>query len=104
MSGTDCPCADIITTIARRSRTASFAVLLIRCSRRPSSMLTGRTNTPDDVPRPPPPSQRGSSLPRNERKINDPTKDPSQATGKLKQPRDSLVNVVGEAAVLRATL
>ncbi|MGW2566020.1 hypothetical protein [Streptomyces sp. NPDC001537] len=50
MSGTDCPCADIITTIARRSRTASFAIRLIRCSRRPSSMLTGRTNTPGRRP------------------------------------------------------
>ncbi|WP_328508278.1 hypothetical protein [Streptomyces sp. NBC_00391] len=45
MSGTDRPLADIITTIARRSLTGSFAVRLIRCSRRPSSKLTGRTNT-----------------------------------------------------------
>lgn len=39
-----------VSKIARRSRTASFAVRLIRCSRRPSSMLTGRTNTPGRRP------------------------------------------------------
>ncbi|UGY94407.1 hypothetical protein [Streptomyces gobiensis] len=50
MSRTAWPCADIITTIARRSRTGSFAVRLIRCNRRPSSMLTGRTNTPGRRP------------------------------------------------------
>jgi hypothetical protein len=28
-----CPCADINTTIARRNRTGSFAVRVIRCNR-----------------------------------------------------------------------
>ncbi|MEB3960542.1 hypothetical protein OKJ48_09825 [Streptomyces kunmingensis] len=44
------PWVDISTTIARRSRTGSFAVRLICCSLRPSSMLTGRTNTPGRRP------------------------------------------------------
>jgi len=34
MSGTLCPCADISTTIARRSFTGSLAVRPIRCSQR----------------------------------------------------------------------
>ncbi|MDX3762010.1 MULTISPECIES: hypothetical protein [Streptomyces] len=54
MSGTDWPWADIITKMARRSFTGSFAVRLIRCSRRPSSMLTGRTNTSERRPTAPP--------------------------------------------------
>jgi hypothetical protein len=33
MSGVGWLCADISTTIARRSFTGSFAVLLIRCNR-----------------------------------------------------------------------
>ncbi|WP_244317794.1 hypothetical protein [Streptomyces chryseus] len=45
MSLTAWPCADISTTMARRDLTGSLAVRLSRCSRRPSSMLTGRTNT-----------------------------------------------------------
>ena len=45
MSGTPCPCADISTTIARRSLTGSRAVRPIRCSRCPSVIVTGRTNT-----------------------------------------------------------
>jgi ankyrin repeat protein len=40
-----CPCADISTTIARRSLTGSLAVRPIRCNRRPSATVTGRTNT-----------------------------------------------------------
>jgi hypothetical protein len=45
MSGALCPCADISTTIARRSFTGSLAVRPIRCNRRPSVIVTGRTNT-----------------------------------------------------------
>lgn len=45
MSGTLWPCADISTTIARRSRTGSRAVRPIRRRRCPSAIVTGRTNT-----------------------------------------------------------
>src|SRR3954452_21978088 len=45
MSETVRPCPDIITTIARRSRTGSLAVRVIRASFRPSSIDSGRTNT-----------------------------------------------------------
>jgi hypothetical protein len=45
MSGTAWPWPDINTTIARRSLTGSFAVRVIRCSFRPSSIDSGRTNT-----------------------------------------------------------
>jgi hypothetical protein len=45
MSRTVWPWPDIITTIARRIRTGSFDVLVIRCSLRPSSMDSDRTNT-----------------------------------------------------------
>ena len=46
------PWADIATTIARRSRSGSFAVRLIRCKRRPSSMLIGRPRCPRSCPTP----------------------------------------------------
>jgi hypothetical protein len=45
MSGTVWPCADISTTIARRSFTGSLAVRPICCKRRPSAIVTGRTKT-----------------------------------------------------------
>src|SRR6516165_1165796 len=45
ISGALCPCADISTTIARRSRTGSLAVRPIRCNRWPSLIDTGRANT-----------------------------------------------------------
>src|SRR5215468_1210747 len=45
ISGALCSCADISTTIARRSLTGSLAVRPIRCNRRPSVIYTGRTNT-----------------------------------------------------------
>lgn len=45
MSGAGCPWADISTTIARRSFTGSFAVLVIRCNLCPSAIDTCRTNT-----------------------------------------------------------
>jgi len=44
-TGTLCTCADISTTIARRSLTGSFAVRPIRWNRRPSVNVTRRTNT-----------------------------------------------------------
>jgi hypothetical protein len=50
MSGTVCPRAGISTTIARRSFTGSLAVRPIRCSRCPSVIVTGRTNTSDRRP------------------------------------------------------
>jgi hypothetical protein len=45
MSGTGQPCAEANTIIARRSRTRSLAVRLICCSRCPSAIDNGRTNT-----------------------------------------------------------
>ena len=45
MSRTVWPCPDIITTIARRSRTGSFDVRVIFWILRPSSIDSGRTNT-----------------------------------------------------------
>jgi hypothetical protein len=45
MSGAGWPCADISTTIDRRSFTGSFAVRPIRRSRCPSAIEIGRTNT-----------------------------------------------------------
>lgn len=45
ISGTGQPCADANTIIARRNRTRSLAVRLIRCNRCPSDIVNGRTNT-----------------------------------------------------------
>ena len=50
MSFTVWPWADIITTMDPCSLTGSFEVRPIRCRRRPSSMLTGRTNTSRTTP------------------------------------------------------
>lgn len=45
MSGTGQPWAEASTIIARRNRTRSLAVRLIRCNRWPSTIDNGRTNT-----------------------------------------------------------
>jgi hypothetical protein len=63
ISGTLCPCADISTTIARRSFTGSLAVRLIRCKRLPSPIVTGRTNTSGGRPITTSENLPGSSLP-----------------------------------------
>jgi hypothetical protein len=46
MSRTAWPWPDIVTTIARRILTGSFAVLVTRCSLLPSSIGNDRTNNP----------------------------------------------------------
>jgi len=62
ISGALCPCADISTTIARRSFTGSFAVRPIRCNRWPSVIVTGRTNTSGGRPIATSENSPGSSL------------------------------------------
>ena len=70
MSGTLWPCADISTTIARRSRTGSRAVRPIRCSRCPSVIVTGRTNTSGGRPMTTSENSLESSLTIAQLKIN----------------------------------
>lgn len=53
VSRTTWPWPDVSTTIARRSLTGSFAVLVIRAGLRPPAIDYPRTNTPGDEPRPP---------------------------------------------------
>lgn len=67
MSPAGWPCAEASTTIARRSRTGSFAVRLIRANRCPSAIDTARTNTSGLRPINHPPTTRtgdGDSLPQ----------------------------------------
>src|SRR5215471_17263849 len=70
ISGAACPCADISTTIARRSLTGSLAVRPIRRNRAPSAIVTGRTNTSGGRPIATSENSPGSSLTATPLKIN----------------------------------
>lgn len=64
------PCADISTTIARRSLAGSRAVRPIRCSRCPSVIVTGPTNTSGGWPIATSENSLESSLAMAQPKIN----------------------------------
>jgi hypothetical protein len=80
MSGTARLWADINTTIARRNRTGSFAVLPIRANFRPSSIDNDRTNTsgrPTTTSRSTREDQPGPSAHRTDYRVNVPRRSTS---------------------------
>ena len=102
MSRTVWPWPDIITTIARRSRTGSLELRVIRCSLRPSSIDSGRTNRLGLRATPTSRTRRAGSLAATTSEINYPVNHACRATSEVTFDRaarlaDGFIFIGGDA-------